>query len=199
MCFRVGFGFTGLSFDRSNSREFDREFVTIFYRMHDEWFDLLDADGRIIGKAQRKVCHQHPGLVHQAVHVIVVNARGELFLQKRSPAKDVQPGKWDTSVGGHLQPGETPEAGARRELAEELGVETDEITPVYSYRWKSDHETELINAFVITHEGPFNLDPNEISEGRFWTLAEIEENLSPGIFTKQFVSEFPRMKKFLAS
>lgn len=166
--------------------------------MQDEWFDLINNDGRVIGKALRDVCHQHPGLIHQVVHVIVTNARGELFLQKRSPAKDIQPGKWDTSVGGHLQPGELPEPGARRELAEELGVTADELTPAYSYLWKSSRETERINAFLIRHEGPFNLDPHEISEGRFWTIADIEQNLSPEIFTEQFVSEFSRMKKALA-
>lgn len=167
--------------------------------MHDEWFDLIDRNGRVTGKALRDVCHQHPGLIHQAVHVIVTNARGELFLQKRSPAKDIQPGKWDTSVGGHLQPGEATEAGARRELAEELGVTADELAPAYRYLWKSDRETERISAFTVRHEGPFSLDPQEISEGRFWTIPEIERDLSPEIFTEQFVSEFPRMKKVLAT
>jgi isopentenyldiphosphate isomerase len=166
--------------------------------MQDEWFDLINLDGRVIGKALRGVCHQHPGLIHQVVHVIVTNERGELYLQKRSPAKDIQPGKWDTSVGGHLQPGEAPEPGARRELAEELGVTADELTPAYSYLWESSRETERISAFLIRQEGPFTLDPHEISEGRFWTIADIEQNLSPEIFTEQFVSEFQRMKKVLA-
>ncbi|HMO50289.1 MAG TPA: NUDIX domain-containing protein [Kiritimatiellia bacterium] len=160
-----------------------------------EWFDLVNINGTVIGKAPRNVCHGHPGLMHQAVHVLVFDRMGRLFLQKRSPAKDVQPGKWDTSVGGHLHPGESPLAGAQREMLEELGVPPLALTPAYRYMWRSEIETELITAFYTRHEGPFHLDPGEIDEGRFWSPTEIEERLTSGIFTPQFEREYYRIRE----
>jgi len=161
--------------------------------MTEEWFDIVDIQGVVIGKAPRKICHQNPGLIHQAVHVLVFDRSGRLFLQKRSAAKDVQPNRWDTSVGGHLNPGEKPEDGARRETYEELGIPNAELIPAYQYVWRSEIETECINAFGLLSEGTFILDPYEISEGRFWSFDEINGKLADGIFTPQFTSEFPRM------
>jgi isopentenyldiphosphate isomerase len=165
--------------------------------MSDEWFDVIDAQGRVLGRALREVCHGHPGFMHRAVHVVVTNAAGDLFLQKRSPRKDIQPGKWDTSVGGHLHSGESPHDGALRELREELGVATDQLAPAYEYIWRSAIETELITAFALRHEGPFTLDPHEISEGAFWKISDIEKSLSEDIFSEQFVQEFSRIQQFL--
>lgn len=162
--------------------------------MNMEVFDIVDRLGRVIGQAPRSRCHGDPSLIHQSVHVLVFDRQGRLFLQKRAETKDVQPGKWDTSVGGHLQPGEKPLQGALRELAEELGVTQVRLDPAYEYIWESDIETELVRAFVTLHEGPFRLQASEISEGRFWDQAEIERALPHGGFTPQFTHEFPRMR-----
>jgi len=168
--------------------------------MSEEWFDILDENYRVIGKALRSVCHANPGLMHGAVHVVVFDHAGRIFLQKRSAKKDLHPGCWDTSVGGHRQPGEHPRNAAARELGEELGVRVDILNEAYSYVWRSACETELINAFAVIHDGPFTLCPDEISEGRFWSIDEISraiQSSNPG-FTPQFHSEFPRMKRWYA-
>jgi len=73
----------------------------------DELFDLVNDDDKVIGQALRSACHGDPGLIHRAVHVLVFNSSGALLLQKRAPGKYIQPGKWDTSVGGHLALGES--------------------------------------------------------------------------------------------
>ncbi|MBW7908288.1 MAG: NUDIX domain-containing protein [Kiritimatiellae bacterium] len=159
-----------------------------------EIFDIVNRDGRVVGQASREECHRNPALIHQAVHVVVFNRQGELFLQKRSERKDIQPGKWDTSVGGHLQQGELPEVGARRELEEELGIRVPQLEMEYRYLWESKIETELITTFFLLHEGPFHLQAEEISDGRFWSFAEIERALPTGFATPQFESEFPRIK-----
>lgn len=160
----------------------------------DECFDIVDRFGRVIGQASRFECHRNPALIHQAVHVQVFDREGRLFLQKRSERKDVQPGKWDSSVGGHLRPGESPIQGARRELAEELGVENAKLEQAYEYFWESEIETELVRTFVTLHEGPFRLQAEEISDGRFWPLDEIAAALPTGITTPQFAHEFPRLR-----
>ena len=72
----------------------------------EEWFPIVDEDGNTIGTALRSVCHDGKSmLLHPVVHLHFFNSKGELYLQKRSMSKDIQPGKWDTSVGGHVNPG----------------------------------------------------------------------------------------------
>ncbi|HMP72092.1 MAG TPA: NUDIX domain-containing protein [Kiritimatiellia bacterium] len=158
-----------------------------------EIFDLVNEHGEVIGQAPRRECHGNPSLIHQAVHVFIFNHRNHLFLQKRSLAKDIQPGRWDTSVGGHLQPGESAEAGALRETREELGITPRNVTFAYQFFWRSPLETELIRTFLLRHDGPFSLDPAEIDEGRFWSPDEIHDALGTRTFTPQFEHEYPRL------
>lgn len=164
----------------------------------EEIFDLVDEAGRIIGSATRSRCHSDPSLMHPVVHVVVFGPTGEIFLQKRSMTKDIQPGKWDTSVGGHLHRGETPEAGAARELGEELGVEGAPLTFAYQYIWRSPVETELVTAFATLWSGPVRLQASEIDDGRFWAQEKIAATLGSGVFTPQFANEFPRMRAWWA-
>lgn len=160
----------------------------------EEWFDVVDLEGRVVSKATRSECHGNPSLIHQAVHVLVFNHAGALFLQQRSPRKDIQPGKWDTSVGGHLALGEAPREAAIREMTEELGVVPGDLYPAYRYLWKSPVETEWIVAFHTRHDGPFQLQAEELADGRFWSLEEIETQRNRDVFTPQFEQEFSRMK-----
>lgn len=164
--------------------------------MTDEDFEIVDETGRVIGMAKRSQCHGNPQLIHQSVHVLVFDRDGRLFLQKRSMRKDVQPGLWDTSVGGHMQPGERPEQAALREAREELGIQPPRIEFAYQYLWRSEIETELVRAFGTVDEGPFTLEPSEIDEGRFWTFDDIEAALHAEVFTGQFCKEFPRMREW---
>lgn len=163
----------------------------------EEWFDLVDEDGNRVGGARRSECHGNPELLHQAVHVFVVNRAGGVFLQKRAATKDVQPGKWDTSVGGHVDAGETPDAAARRELGEELGARDAEPEFLYAYIWRSPIESERIQSYRLWHEGPFALQREEIDQGRFWRVTEIEAAMGAGVFTPNFEHEWPRARAAL--
>ncbi len=163
----------------------------------EERFDLVDLDGNVVGSALRSEVHGNPDLIHRAVHVFVVNAAGELFLQKRSHTKDVQPGKWDTSVGGHVDAGESPGEAAIRETREELGIEAAEPVELYELIWRSDIETELIRSYKLLHEGPFVLHPDEIEEGRFWSLDDIEASMGQGVFTPNFEWEWRKSRPAL--
>jgi isopentenyldiphosphate isomerase len=132
-------------------------------------------------------------LLHPVVHLHVLNSKGELYLQKRSLSKDIQPGKWDTAVGGHVDYGEEIETALRREAREELGI-TD-YTPVFflRYTYQSTREREVVNDYYCIYDGDFNVDPVEIDEGRFWTREEIESQISTGIFTPQFSGELEKI------
>ena len=167
-----------------------------------EIFELVDETGRVIGTAPRGRCHGDPSLLHQSIHVFVFDRTGNLFLQKRAMTKDSQPGKWDSSVGGHMAPGETPEESARRETIEELGFAPIALTFAYHYIWRSSFESEYIRTFITNHDGPFKLDPVEICEGRFWSRDEITAQLAEygkteSIFTPQFRQEYPRLLGWL--
>jgi isopentenyldiphosphate isomerase len=164
----------------------------------EEIFELVDEQGAVIGTAPRSQCHSNPSLLHQAVHVMVFTSGGELVLQRRSPLKDVQPDKWDSSVGGHMQPGETPLAAARREMLEELSI-SPSLTQLYSYLWRTARESELIYTFHAVDDGPYTAQPEEVEELRCWSAAEIEAALGSGVFTPNFEHEWGRLRPLLSN
>lgn len=157
----------------------------------DELFPVVDEDGNTIGEALRSICHNGKSmLLHPVVHLHLFNSSGKLYLQKRSMSKDIQPGKWDTSVGGHVDPGESVTDALARETREELGLK--KIVPVFAgrYVWKSSLERELVNSYTtVTDELP-EINKDEIEEGRYWSMDEIKRNTGKGIFTPNFEHEF---------
>lgn len=155
-----------------------------------EIFPIVDSTGKVIGKASRAECHSGSFLLHPVVHLHLINSRGELYLQRRALSKDIQPGKWDTSVGGHVDYGETIEQALLREASEELGISN--FTPVFmhQYTFTSDVESELVHSYYTLHDAPVNPDPVEISEGRFWTPEEIVNAMGSNTFTPNFEVEF---------
>ena len=155
-----------------------------------EYFPVVSEDGKVIGKATRTECHSGTFLLHPVVHLHVFNTSGELYLQKRAMNKDIQPGKWDTSVGGHVDYGEEIEQALIREVREELDIE--DFIPVFINRYKfvSDREAELVHSYYTIYNEPVTVDLSEISEGKFWKIKDIEENIGKGVFTPNFEQEF---------
>ena len=144
----------------------------------------------MIGSATRGECHNGSKLLHPVVHLHVFNSKGELYLQKRPEWKDIQPGKWDTAVGGHIDYGETPEEALKREVREELGM-TD-FTPEHlgHYVFESKRERELVYVHKTVYDGPIAPSREELAGGRFWTIDEIKNAIGKSILTPNFESEF---------
>lgn len=158
-----------------------------------EWFPVVDENGETIGKATRKECHSGSKLLHPVVHLHIFNSEGELYLQKRSETKDIQPGKWDTAVGGHIDFGEPVEEALHREAREELGILDFVPQFITRYVFESVVEKELVNTYRTTYDGEIIPDPSELDGGRFWPISEILSNLGKGIFTPNFEKEFRRL------
>lgn len=162
----------------------------------DEILTRVNEEDIVLGPVPRSLCHTDNRVIHRSVHVLVVSPDGRILLQKRSLRKDTQPGKWDTSVGGHVGFGQSYEEAARREAEEELGLRLEALDFLYPSRIRNSVESENIHTFLHISSGPFRHDPVEIDEIRFWTREEIGQALGTGIFTPNFEEEFAL---FLAS
>lgn len=153
-----------------------------------ELFPVLDEAGNVVGKASRGECHNGSRLIHPVVHLHLLNSRGELYLQKRPAWKDIQPGKWDTAVGGHVDYGETIEEALRREVREEIGLEDFTPEKICHYLYDSDREREMVYVYRATWDGEVNPSA-ETDGGRFWSIEELRENLGKGVLTPNFEME----------
>lgn len=156
----------------------------------EETFEVLDTEDRVIGLATRSELHSNPSLIHRVVHIMVFNTLGDLLLQKRSMNKDIAPGRWDTSVGGHVNPGEEIHDAAVREMEEELGIVPHDLQFMYSYLFVNHRESERVNTFTCVYEGEVYFNAEEIDEVRFWDINSIKEQLGKGIFSSHFEQEF---------
>src|SRR6516225_884525 len=141
--------------------------------MSEEIFDVVNERDEVVGKRPRSEVHRL-GLMHRAVHVLVFNARGEVFLQQRSLSKDRQPGLWDSSASGHLDNGEEYDPCAVRELREEIGLKLS-APPERLFKLGACAETDQEHVWVYRceAEGPFQLNLEELQCGGWFAPEEV--------------------------
>lgn len=157
----------------------------------EEWLDIVTPDGKIVGKAPRSLCHSGPGRLHPVVHLHVIDSKNRVFLQKRPEFKQVQPGKWDTAVGGHISSGEPVEEALTRETYEEIGLSKFKPEFICSYVWETEIESELVFVFWCRESGGgIAINRDEVEDGKFWKIKKIRENLGKEVFTPNFEKEF---------
>ena len=156
--------------------------------MSEEIFDIVDEQDRVIGRQTRAEVRRR-GLRHRAVHVLVFNRQGQLFLQKRSASKDTFPGAWDSSASGHLCSGEDYDNCAVRELQEEIGL-TVPVLPERLFKIGSCEETgqEHVWVYRCQADGPLTLNADEIERGEWFSPETIARWISeaPGDFARAF-------------
>ena len=146
--------------------------------VNEDIFDVVNERDEIIGREPRSMVHAR-GLRHRAVHVLVFNAAGQLFLQKRSMAKDNDPGLWDSSCSGHVDAGESYAVAAERELMEEIDLLVDEpMEELFKIKASVETGWEFAIIYRTESEGPFTLCPEEIDEGRWFSPKEIDDALA---------------------
>jgi isopentenyldiphosphate isomerase len=162
-----------------------------------EFFPVVEPNGLVVARAAREYCHSGAKPLHPVVHLHIIDRFSRIYLQKRPVSKKIQPGKWDTAVGGHVSYGEHLLEALYRESSEELGF--SEFNPIHivTYEFESEVEKELINVYAAVGHYELTPDPEELDGGQWWELADIDEGIGKGIFTPNFESEFQMIRKSL--
>ncbi len=171
--------------------------TTVERAVASEWFPVVESSGLVVGRATRNYCHSGAKPLHPVIHIHIIDRFSRIYLQKRSMSKDIQPGRWDTAVGGHVSYGEGIMEAVYREAYEELGF-TD-FNPIHleTYMFESEIEKEMVNVFAVVGTYELHPDLDEVDEGRWWELSDIDANLDKGVFTPNFESEFRMIRKSL--
>ena len=161
----------------------------------EEWLPIIDAAGKVIGHAPRFAVHNgKTRWLHPVVHLHIIQKNG-IWLQKRPMHKLVQPGKWDTAVGGHLDMGESIEKALVRETHEEIGINITNPVVLGQYLWESSLEREMVFSFALIYNGEIIPDSKELDGGRLWKFSEIDANLGKDVFTPNFEHEYRLFKE----
>ena len=162
-----------------------------------EWLPVVQPSGLVVGRALRGYCHSGAKPLHPVIHIHIIDRYSRIYLQKRPMHKDIQPGKWDTAVGGHVSYGESLLEAVYREASEELNL--TEFNPIHleTYEFESSVEREMVNVFAVVGSYELRPDPEEVEEGRWWELSEIDSSLGKDVFTPNFESEFQMIRKSL--
>ena len=161
----------------------------------EEWVPLVDEKGQVTGQAPRSQVHNGSKLLHPVIHLHVINSKGELLLQKRPLHKMIQPGKWDTAVGGHISAGETLEQALQKEASEEIGLKNFSARLRQVYKWESELEAELVYMFTTNDTQNIGIQSDEVEELRFWTRKQVEINLGKDVFTPNLEMEIQLLKE----
>ena len=162
-----------------------------------EYFPIVESNGLVIGRSTREYCHGGSKPLHPVIHIHIIDRFCRIYLQKRAMNKDIQPGKWDTAVGGHVSYGESIVEAVYREAYEELRFH--EFNPIHleTYEFESPVEREMVSVFAAVGTYDLRPDPEEVAEGRWWPVEDIDANMGKGVFTPNFESEFKMIRKSL--
>lgn len=129
----------------------------------DELVEVVDVDGTVVDVVARRRMRAE-NLRHRAVFVAVLDPAGRLLVHRRSAAKDVWPGWWDVAVGGVVAVGESFEAAAERELAEEVGIGGVIPVPLGSGSYEDDHVRVVGHMYAVRWDGPVVFADGEVVE-----------------------------------
>ena len=143
--------------------------------------DLIDLDDRLIGWARRREVRRR-NLLHRGVGILCRNSRGEIYVHRRTPTKDVFPGMYDMFVGGVVSRGENTADAARREIAEELGISGPRPRQIFHYLYLGPRNRSLVAVYDVVWDGEIHHQEEEVNWGAFLTPAALEERIHTWTF-----------------
>tara|TARA_Y100000310_G_C20601720_1_gene773381 strand:- start:379 stop:906 length:528 start_codon:yes stop_codon:yes gene_type:complete len=157
--------------------------------MTEEILTQVDENDNVIGPSPNHEVWKNK-LIHRAANVIVSNEKGQIFVHQRKIGIKIYSGKWDMKFGGAVIFGETYEDAAKRELEEEAGIKDVKLTFLFPQKFRSDIRNVNRQVFIITYEGPFNLQKEEVEQGKFMTIPEIKELEKKGMLSPTGIQVF---------
>ena len=162
----------------------------------EDLLEIVNAENEIIGIERRGVVHA-ANLMHRSVHIVLVNSDNHILVQQRAWDKDSEPGKWDTSSAGHIDPGETPLEAAKRELSEELGLSGVVLEEMFCLEASVDTGYEFINIFLCRENSTVAPDPEEVVDWRWCCSDELQSWIQghPDVFTSVFKTIVTYLRK----
>ena len=162
-----------------------------------EYFPIVEPNGIVVGRSAREYCHSGAKPLHPVIHIHIIDRFSRIYLQKRPMTKKIQPGKWDTAVGGHVAYGESILEAVYREAYEELRLM--EFNPIHmeTYEFESSIEREMVNVFAVVGSYELKPDPEEVEDGRWWDVEEIDNAIGKGVLTPNFESGYQMIRQSL--
>jgi isopentenyldiphosphate isomerase len=135
-------------------------------------------------------------LAHRGVAILVRNPAGEIYVHRRTTTKDVFPGMYDMVVGGMVTAGESYEDTARRELAEELGVQGVDPEFLFKHRYRGEKNNAWISIYQVTWPGPIRHQESEISWGEYMSEDVIVAKMGEWQFAPDHLELFDRYRRW---
>lgn len=140
-----------------------------------EELDVVDDADRVIARASRPRVHEDY-LIHRSVMFFVFDGDGRVFVNQRSALKEMYPGYWSIAFGGHVLAGESYDTAVVRELLEETGL-NDPPFLIRSFQKRTADERENVQVYGIRATSELSLFADEIEQGEFVTIADLNEML----------------------
>jgi isopentenyldiphosphate isomerase len=152
--------------------------------VEEEIVQIVDQANQELAAVTRSLMRSQR-LIHRAAYIFVFNAAEELFIQKRTQSKDIYPGYWDAAAGGVVLAGESYEAAAERELAEELGLSLSKVKleRLFDNYYEDEGNRVWGRIFRCHSEGPFTLQAEEVESGQFLPPVKVLELAAQEPFT----------------
>lgn len=153
---------------------------------------FVDENDVPIGAGTREEAWAN-GIYVRIVRAVIRDENGRILSQRRSKEKKSYPDRWTDSASGHVDEGDTYDTAIKRELIEELGINTD-LNFVGKFASKDVTDNKIILEFNAIYEGFINssvqlkLQKSEVSDTKWYELSELKRLMkdSPNLFTPGF-------------
>ncbi|TFF39001.1 NUDIX hydrolase [Pseudomonas sp. RIT623] len=154
------------------------------------WVDEHDQPLGALPRAELR----ERGLIGRCTFILLFNSAGDLCVHRRTLSKALYPGYWDVAAGGMVGVGEGYAASAARELEEELGVSGVELRFHETFYFEQPDNRLWCAVFSAVWDGPLCLQPEEVSEARFISMEQAEQESAKLAYCPDSLAALQRYK-----